>query len=42
MLGLIQPDGDDDHGWDEARRKGWRDVAILWVLLLLIVLIVVL
>jgi hypothetical protein len=41
LLGLVQSDhGDDSH--ERARRAGWRDVLILWVLFIVIVLIAVL
>lgn len=41
LIGLVQSDGDDD--WRErARRAGWRDVKILWVVFIVIVLIAVL
>ena len=41
LLGLVQSDDGDD--WRErARRAGWRDVKILWVLIVVIVLIAVL
>jgi hypothetical protein len=33
-------DGDDSH--ERARRAGWRDVKVLWVLIIVIVLIAVL
>jgi hypothetical protein len=42
LLGLVQS-GDDDDDWRErARRAGWRDVKILWVLIIVIFLIAVL
>ena len=40
-LGLVQSDDDDD--WRErAHRDGWRDVKILWAVVIVIVLIAVL
>ena len=41
LAGLVQSD-DDDDGRDPAYRAGWRDVKILWALLVVTALIVVL
>jgi hypothetical protein len=41
-LGLVHSEDDDDDGRDPAYRDGWRDVKILWAVLLVVVLIAVL
>jgi hypothetical protein len=41
LLGLVQSDDDDDRR-ERARRAGWRDVKIPWVLVIVVVLIAVL
>ena len=41
LLGLVQSD-DDDDGRDPAYRDGWRDVNILWAVLIVVVLVAVL
>ena len=38
LLGLVQSEGDD--GRDPAYRAGWRDVKILWVLLIVVVVLI--
>ena len=41
LLGLVQSD-DGDDGREGAYRDGWRDVKILWAVLVVVVLIAVL
>ena len=41
LLGFVQSD-DGDDGRERAYRDGWRDVKILWAVLIVIVLIAVL
>ena len=43
LVELVQSDDGDDDDWRErARRAGWRDVKIAWVVIIVVVLIAVL
>ena len=39
LAGLVQSD-DDDDGRDPAYRAGWRDVKILWAVLIVVVVLI--
>ena len=39
LLGLVQSD-DGDDGRDRAYRDGWRDVKILWAVIIVVVVLI--
>ena len=40
LPGPVESNGDDDDGLERAHRAGWRDVTILWVVLLVVVVLI--